>query len=202
MAAATVTLTAQQREILFYNCNVHAQTAPVGEAGTIDVYTLATHGCTAARVVQAGIRIECLRDGGALRPHDLAVVGFDALSLQDPATLSQMIAAYGAAPVIDAFCSTADDAVNIAGAAAARLQLSTNCLLRKCANTREHALCIIEYQKAFCHEPLQEVDIDTIMQTGITAKDLCALGWPAVRLLHEKGITHDHLCRLGYAMSL
>ena len=136
-----------------------------------------------------------LKMRGVSDPVGLAVLGFDALHLANPSFCDSCISAYGAASVLQVFLTQPADSVAIAGTpAATMLDVTTERLLNECAGAAVEAAAVLKEQQS-----LQGVEATTLLDTGIRAKQLFAMGYTAESVRVATGATPAQLQKMGFS---
>lgn len=135
-----------------------------------------------------------LKAHGTRTAADLAALGFTTLHLLDEEWCEDAIAAYGAPALLDEFLATSNDAVVLAGSdAVERLGINLGLLLLLCANQPGAAREVLaQYQHA------RRVPPETLLETGLRAEDLAALGFTKARLRQDTLATDAQLSLLGF----
>tara|TARA_X000001036_G_scaffold424134_1_gene448868 strand:- start:662 stop:1234 length:573 start_codon:yes stop_codon:yes gene_type:complete len=135
-----------------------------------------------------------LKHRGTTTPAHLAELGFVTLHLLDPAWCREAIEAYGATPLLDTFLATPNDAVILASSPAVDLLgINLGVLLLVCA---EHPAAARE---VLAQSPsLKRVPAQTLVETGLLAKDFLALGFKKEQLVKETAATPRDMQKLGF----
>lgn len=135
-----------------------------------------------------------LKAHGTRTTADLAALGFTTLHLLDEEWCEDAIAAYGAPALLDEFLATSNDAVVLAGSdAVERLGINLGLLLLLCSNQPGAAREVLaQYQHA------RRVPPETLLETGLRAEDLAALGFTKARLRQDTLATDAQLSLLGF----
>ena len=135
-----------------------------------------------------------LKAHGTRTAADLSALGFTTLHLLDEDWCEDALSAYGAPALLDEFLSTSNDAVVLAGSGAVeRLGINLGLLLLLCANQPGAAREVLaHYQHA------RRVPPETLLETGIRAPDLVALGITEKRLRADTLATDAQLALLGF----
>lgn len=135
-----------------------------------------------------------LKMRGVSDPAGLEMLGFDALHLANPRFCEACIGAYGAASVLQVFLTKPADSVAIAGMpAAVLLNVSTERMLNECAGAAVEAAAVLKEQQS-----LQDVQATTLLDTGIRAKQLVAMGYSAENVRLATGATPAQLQKMGF----
>ena len=135
-----------------------------------------------------------LKAHGTRTTADLAALGFTTLHLLDEEWCEDAISAYGAPALLDEFLVTSNDAVVLAGSdVVERLGINLGLLLLLCANQPGAAREVLaQYQHA------RRVPPETLLETGLRAEDLAALGLSKARLRQDTLATDAQLSLLGF----
>jgi len=135
-----------------------------------------------------------LKAHGTRTTADLAALGFTTLHLLDEEWCEDAISAYGAPALLDEFLVTSNDAVVLAGShTVERLGINLGLLLLLCANQPGAAREVLaQYQHA------RRVPPETLLETGLRAEDLTALGLSKARLRQDTLATDAQLSLLGF----
>ncbi len=135
-----------------------------------------------------------LKAHGTATTGHLAALGFTALHLIDDEWCDDAISAYGAPALLDEFLVTSNDAVILAGSSAVgRLGINLGLLLLICAQQPGAAREVLAQ-----HQHLRRVPPETLLETGLRAADLCALGFTKARLRTDTLATDAQLSLLGF----
>lgn len=135
-----------------------------------------------------------LKAHGTRTTADLVALGFTTLHLLDEEWCEDAISAYGAPALLDEFLVTSNDAVVLAGShTVERLGINLGLLLLLCANQPGAAREVLaQYQHA------RRVPPETLLETGLRAEDLTALGLSKARLRQDTLATDAQLSLLGF----
>ena len=192
-------LDVRQRLTLFKNTTLASEAALRMAEGDITYDVLLRHGVQAVNVQAAGLRPSALRRMGCTSARQLRRLGFDALHLVDPAVCTDANAVYGAAEVVEAFLCTPQDAVALAGSdAVATLDLSVDQLLQVCAGAPTEAHAVL--QQCQQKNPLAGVQAKTLLDTGLRATQLRALGFNLASLRELSGWSSHDITKLGFSV--
>lgn len=154
---------------------------------------------TALNLVTAELRPLALKKFGVSDAQQLRRLGFDALHLVDPLFCREANAAYGAEGVIDAFLTSAADSVALAGTEAlTTLGISMKRLLEACAGAPTEASAVIQQDKSV--EPLKGVGASVVLDTGLRAPQLKALGINFIRASQQMNASNEEMIKFGYKL--
>lgn len=135
-----------------------------------------------------------LKAHGTCTVADLVALGFTTLHLLDEEWCEDAISAYGAPALLDEFLATSNDAVVLAGSAAVdKLGINLGLLLLLCANQPGAAREVLAH-----YNHARRVPPETLLETGLRAPDLVALGITAPRLRKDTLATDAQLLLLGF----
>ena len=135
-----------------------------------------------------------LKAHGTRTTADLAALGFTTLHLLDEEWCEDAISAYGAPAILDEFLATSNDAVILAGSAAVdKLGINLGLLLLICANQPGAAREVLAH-----YNHARRVPPETLLETGLRAEDLAALGLTKARLRQDTLATDAQLSLLGF----
>ena len=124
----------KQRLAIFADTSVTAERALSLEDHEITFTFLCESGVRAVNLLTAAVGPMELKQRGASQASNLRSLGYNALHLCDSDFANQILLAYGAEEVRDAFLTAPQDGVAVAGTEAMRiLDVSTEALLRLCA---------------------------------------------------------------------
>jgi hypothetical protein len=193
---ADVRLTARQRATLFYETKHADCTLPDAE---ITFAAIVHAGCSALQITAAEIGPLELKRRGATTPMQLRRLGFDALHLTDETFVHEIVAAFGAQEVSKSFLLTAEDAVAVAGSPAVEvLNTTTNDLLVLCAGAPMEAHAVL--QQTTRADALEGVSTSTLLDTGLRAAQLHALGYSSTGLARTlEGATRE-IAKFGFKL--
>ena len=157
---------------------------------------LSRHGISATNIRSSGLLPLGLRHRGVADATALRTLGFDAIDLNDASFCASSISAFGADDVTRSFILTAGDAVAIAGSTAVmQLGVTAQKLLEACAGAPVQAKSVVQQM-----EPrggaLRGVDMRVILDSGLRAQTLCALGYSADSLREQTTMCTDRELRL------
>lgn len=156
---------------------------------------LVAAGVTAEHVLASSVGASTLQRVGASRAGDLKRLGFSAVHLNDEAWCTQMIAAYGADDVREAYLCDASDAVAICDSPAqVALGVSAQELIELCAGAPQQAVSILQ------HLPVHErssVSIKALLDAGVRQPALSDLGL-GFAALAKRHATRQQLELLGF----
>jgi len=192
-------LTVKQRLSLFKNTSVSNEAALTTPESEISFELLARSGVQAVNIQAAGIRISDLQNMGVSTARQLRRLGFDALHLVDPVLCYDANSVFGAAEVVAAFLCTPQDAVALAGSdAITTLNLTMEPLLQLCAGAPTEALAVLQQSEK--KNPLCGVNAQTLLDTGLRAKQLCALGFSIASMRELVDLGPRDLFKLGFSI--
>ena len=184
----------RQRMALLLEANTTAEKMTAMRDAEIDHAFLLEHHVSPTLLRAAKITPLQLKAHGTNTVDKLSELGFTALHLLDEAWCSSCVAAYGAPNLLDAFLTTTNDAVILAASPAiARLGINLGILLLMCANQPGAAREVLAQYKH-----VRNVPPETLMETGLRAKDLQALGYTKARLREDTYATDAQLSLLGF----
>jgi len=186
--------TLRQRVALVLEASVTAETLVAMPDADIHHAFLMDQGVSPTLLRAAQVTPLQLKAHGTRTTTDLAALGFTALHLLDEEWCEDAIAAYGAPALLDEFLATSNDAVVLAGSdAVERLGINLGLLLLLCANQPGAAREVLaQYQHA------RRVPPETLLETGLRAEDLAALGLSKARLRQDTLATDAQLSLLGF----
>ena len=186
--------TLRQRVALVLEASVTAETLVAMPDADIHHAFLMDQGVSPTLLRAAQVTPLQLKAHGTRTTADLAALGFTALHLLDEEWCEDAIAAYGAPALLDEFLATSNDAVVLAGSdAVERLGINLGLLLLLCANQPGAAREVLaQYQHA------RRVPPETLLETGLRAEDLAALGLSKARLRQDTLATDAQLSLLGF----
>ncbi len=142
----------------------------------------------------AGVTPLQLKAHGTATAGQLASLGFTSLHLLDDEWCDDAIAAYGAPALLDEFLATSNDAVALAGSPSVeKLGVNLGLLLLVCAERPGAAREVLAQ-----YRHLRRVPPETLLETGLRAPDLCALGFSKSRLAGDTLATDAQLSLLGF----
>ena len=196
-AATKKTLSPIQRLALSRNVIV-PQTMLNTDDVDINMSFFSRHGIRSMNIRSAGILPLDLKERGMHNVTDLRTFGFDALDLNDAAFCASCVSAFGAESTVRAFVINAGDAVAVAGSTAVlQLGISVEKLLEVCAGAPVQAKAVLQQT-----EPrggaLLNVNIGTLLDTGLRAKMMCELGYSSTSIKIQTNCNSEHLALLGF----
>jgi hypothetical protein len=186
--------TLRQRVALVLEASVTAETLVAMPDADIHHAFLMEQGISPTLLRAAQVTPLQLKVHGTRTTADLAALGFSTLHLLDEEWREDAIAAYGAPALLDEFLATSNDAVVLAGSEAVeRLGINLGLLLLLCASQPGAAREVLaQYQHA------RRVPPETLLETGLRAEDLAALGLSKARLRQDTLATDAQLSLLGF----
>jgi len=186
--------TLRQRVALVLEASVTAETLVAMPDADIHHAFLMEQGISPTLLRAAQVTPLQLKVHGTRTTADLAALGFSTLHLLDEDWREDAIAAYGAPALLDEFLATSNDAVVLAGSEAVeRLGINLGLLLLLCASQPGAAREVLaQYQHA------RRVPPETLLETGLRAEDLAALGLSKARLRQDTLATDAQLSLLGF----
>ena len=186
--------TLRQRVALVLEASVTAETLVAMPDADIHPAFLMEQGISPTLLPAAQVTPLQLKVHGTRTTADLAALGFSTLHLLDEEWREDAIAAYGAPALLDEFLATSNDAVVLAGSEAVeRLGINLGLLLLLCASQPGAAREVLaQYQHA------RRVPPETLLETGLRAEDLAALGLSKARLRQDTLATDAQLSLLGF----
>jgi hypothetical protein len=186
--------TLRQRVALVLEASVTAETLVAMPDADIHHAFLMDQGISPTLLRAAEVTPLQLKAHGTRTTADLTALGFTTLHLLDEEWCEDAIAAYGAPALLDEFLATSNDAVVLAGSdTVERLGINLGLLLLLCANQPGAAREVLaQYQHA------RRVPPETLLETGLRAEDLAALGLSKTRLRQDTLATDAQLSLLGF----
>ena len=186
--------TLRQRVALVLEASVTAETLVAMPDADIHHAFLMDQGISPTLLRAAQVTPLQLKAHGTRTTADLTALGFTTLHLLDEEWCEDAIAAYGAPALLDEFLATSNDAVVLAGSdTVERLGINLGLLLLLCANQPGAAREVLaQYQHA------RRVPPETLLETGLRAEDLAALGLSKTRLRQDTLATDAQLSLLGF----
>jgi len=164
----------------------------------IDFKMLQSYGVSVANIRVAGLTPMRLKNMGCESALELRAIGFDALDLVSPSFCASAVSAFGAAELKQAFLLSPGDAVCIAGSTAQhQLDMSSKALVAATAGFPTHAQSVIQ-QLQPRGASLFGCDGRAILDTGLRAKQLTALGYHVSALREQTGASADEVSKLGF----
>lgn len=186
--------TLRQRVALVLEASVTAETLVAMPDADIHHAFLMGQGVSPTLLRAAQVTPLQLKAHGTRTTADLAALGFTTLHLLDEEWCEDAIAAYGAPALLDEFLINSNDAVVLAGSDTVdRLGINLGLLLLLCANQPGAAREVLaQYQHA------RRVPPETLLETGLRAEDLAALGLSKARLRQDTLATDAQLSLFGF----
>ena len=186
--------TVRQRMALLLEANTTAEKVTAMRDAEIDHAFLLEHHISPTLLRAAKITPLQLKAHGTNTVDKLSELGFTALHLLDEAWCVGCVSAYGAPNLLDAFLTTTNDAVILAASPAiARLGINLGILLLMCSNQPAAAREVLAQYKN-----VRNVPPETLVETGLCAKDLLALGYTRQRVREDTYATDAQLRQLGF----
>ncbi len=186
--------TLKQRMALVLEADTTAEAIVEMRDAEIDHAFLLKHHISPTLLRAARITPLQLKAHGTSTVAKLAELGFSALHLLDEGWCAQCVAAYGAPSVLDEFLVTTNDAVVLAASPAiAQLDINLGILLLMCSEQPGAAREVLAQYKH-----VRNVPPETLLETGLRAKDLQALGYTKARLREDTYATDAQLSMLGF----
>ena len=177
------TITERQRKILFKNTLIS------NSSGPITYEEMVKAGVRAENMVASGLGLRFFFDHGVTSAAKLARLGVDALHFNDGAFAREACSLHGAEALVAAFCTTADDAIALAGSEAFDiLGLSVEQLLQLCAGSPKAATAVLAAEEG---RGLSGVRASTLLDTGLRAGALKALGIGMMQVSELEGAECD-----------
>ena len=184
----------RQRMALILEANVTAEKMAELRDSEISHAFLLEHHISPTLIRAARITPLQLKAHGTNSVEKLSELGFSALHLLDEAWCVGCVAAYGAPNLLDAFLTTTNDAVILAASPAiARLGINLGILLLMCTGQPGAAREVLAQYKH-----VRNVPPETLLETGLRAKDLEALGYTKQRVREDTYATDAQLSLLGF----
>jgi len=153
-------------------------------------YKIPTQNFAAAKVGPLELKMRGVSDAAGLEE-----LGFDALHLANPGFCDKCIASYGAESVLQVFLTKPADSVAIAGMpAVTMLNVTTERMLQECAGAAVEAAAVLKEQQS-----LESVQATTLLDTGIRAKQLVAMGYTAESVRVATGATPAQIQKMGFS---
>ena len=179
-AAPATRLTPQQKVAIFAESALPMRDAVKIKDVDIDYQMLVTKNVNCLGLIAAGVGPRMLKERGATTALQLRRLGFDSLHLVDEKFCQELLDAFGADDTKQAFLTTPEDAVSIAGCSSVDLLNVTNSdLLALCAGAPAAAEAVL--QQSALADPLAGIDVSIILDTGLRAAQLAGLGYTAFR---------------------
>ncbi len=180
-AAPATRLTPQQKVAICAESALPMRDAVKVRDADITYEFLVKNNCNALGIIAAGVGPRMLKERGATTALQLRRLGFDALHLVDQAFCQELLDAFGADDTKQAFLTTPEDAVSIAGCASVDLLNVSNCdLLAMCAGAPAAAEAVL--QQSALADPLAGIDVSVVLDTGLRSAQLAGLGYTAFRI--------------------
>ena len=191
-------LSVKQKLALFLNTSLSSQDALKLTDDELTFETFVKHGVRATNISAAGLRMFALKNYGVKSPSQLRRLGYDALHLVDAVFASDVNAAFGAREVLKAFLHTPQDAVALAGSDAVDiLNVTLELLLSTCAGSPLEASAVLEQQPS---RSLKGVRITTLLDTGLRAPQLKALGYNLASMRELHNSDGKLIAKLGFSI--
>ena len=190
-------LALKQRLALFSDTDVSAEQALSLEDHDVSYAFLCTHQVRALNLLTAAVGPMELKQRGAGSASDLRPLGFTALHLCDPIFANQILLAYGAQEVREAFLTAPQDGVAVAGTEAMRiLDVSPEALLRLCAGFPTEALHVLKQLPPGAG--LHGVPASVVLDSGLRVGSLKQCGYTLNAVLDQTRATPAEVAKLGY----
>ena len=209
LGAAQVSMTSRTNEIirsitslrarvaLFDGTQLSASKFAILEEGEISYDFLLRNGVKAANLLAAGFGPSWLKARGATSAHVLRLLEFDALHLCDADFCNDASLAFGADGVVDAFLSSAADAVSLAGSEAMHiLNVSPVQLLQRCAGFPGEAVAVLKQLPVGIS--LIGVPAVVLLDAGLRVDTLRSAGYGLASIVSQIGPTGGELSKLGF----
>ena len=191
-------LSLRQRLALVVGTTVSAETVVAMDDADIHRDFLMAHGIRAPLLKAAKITPVQLKARGVATARDFHALEFTALDLVDGAFCAACVAAYGADELLAEFLVTPNDAVALAGSAAMhQLGLDVGTLLVLCAGAPGMAAEVVA-QTPPRGANLTGVAPETLLDSGLRAKQLRELGFTPEALVAQTRADAVHLEKLGF----
>jgi hypothetical protein len=199
---APASLSTEQRLCIFYGTSLASADALALPLAELRFEAMRAHGCVYQAIAAAGLRPRALYAMGFESARHFRQVGMDALDLADWKVSCELVALFGAPAIKEAFLATASDAVAFAGTESARLlQIDLDESLALCAGEPESARAVLELQ-ADVVDALRGTSADRLLDTGIRAEALAAVGVTLATLTTTLYANAAQVQQLGYAVRL
>lgn len=167
-------------------------------AEQIDCKLMQSYGVTVANIRVAGLTPMQLKHIGCESALELRSLGFDALDLTQPSFCASAVSAFGAEQVKQAFLLSAGDAVSLAGSTAQhQLDISSKALIAATAGFPTHAHTVLQ-QLQPRGASLFGCDGAALLDTGLRAKQLAALGYHVDALRKQMAVSEEEISKLGF----
>lgn len=194
MKAFAMEYTLRQRMSLVIEANMTAEKITAMRDAEIDHAFLLEHNISTTLLRASKITPLQLKAHGTNTVDKLSELGFTTLHLLDDAWCIGCVSAYGAPKLLDAFLATTNDAVVLAASPAITLLgINLGILLLMCC---EQPVAAREVLAQYKH--VRNVPPETLLETGLRAKDLQPLGYTKARLREDTYATDAQLSLLGY----
>lgn len=194
-------LTPVQRLCVFDQTSVTPTRAMSLVDAAINFDFLRNAGVRATNLRAASLSPLDLHSRGATTADAFRTLGFCALDLMDVNYATQLIACFGAKEVSQTFVSTPSDALSIAGSEAVRmLGLTTQHLLECCIGAPTEAHGVLSEQSGGLSPPLEGVSATTLLDCGMRAAQLQALGLGLTVVAKHTGATAEQLRKMGFRL--
>lgn len=192
--SSQVEYTLRQRVALVVEASVTAETIVGMSDADISHTFLMSQRISPTLLRAAAVTPLQLKAHGTTTPEHAAALGFTAMHLLNAEWCDSAISAYGAPALLDEFLHTSNDAVILAGSAAVeQLGVNLGLLLLVCADQPGAAREVLaQYRHA------RQVPPETLIETGLKAPDLIALGLTAKKLRADTLATNAQLAMLGF----
>ena len=184
----------RQRMSLVLEADATAEAIGAMRDADIDHAFLLAHHISPTLLRAAKITPLQLKAHGTTTVAKLAELGFSALHLLDEGWCAQCVAAYGAPCLLDEFLVTTNDAVVLAASPAiAQLGINLGILLLMCSENPRAAREVLAQYKH-----VRNVPPETLLETGLRARDLQSLGYTKERIREDTYATDAQLSMLGF----
>lgn len=186
--------TLRQRVSLVLEADATAETLVEMRDSEIDHAFMLAHRISPALLRAAKITPLQLKAHGTDTVAKLSELGFGALHLLNEGWCAQCVAAYGAPNLLDEFLVTSNDAVVLAASPAiAQLGINLGILLLMCASKPDDAREVLAQ-----YRHVRNVPPETLLETGLRAKDFVSLGYTKERVREDTYATDAQLSLLGF----
>ena len=184
----------RQRMSLVIEANTTAEKIVAMNDAEIDHAFLLNHHISPTLLRAARFTPQQLKAHGTLTVAQLSELGFTTLHLLDEVWCSDCVAAYGAPSLLDEFLSTTNDAVVLAASPAiSKLGINLGILLLMCADQPGAAREVLAQ-----YRHVRNVPPETLVETGLRAKDLISLGYSKARIREDTYASDAQLSVLGF----
>ena len=191
-------LSTRARAALFYQTNASMGEAMRMSDADITFDLLLRSGVREVNCLVAGLGPKSLKERGAPTARSLRNIGFDSISLCHADLCNEAVLAFGAADVVDAFVTSATDAVCIAGKEAMHiLGVDATKLLSLCAGCPGEALEVL--QQLPRGVALDGVPASALLDAGLRASSLSRAGYGFATVVAHVNPSPSDLYKLGYA---